>query len=342
MIDGSLDAYPISHGISSRDTALRECNACHGTGSRLAESYLIASFLPGGVLPRPPESPRVTLQGLLVPTPGGGLTLQHEDASAPGRLHVLGYSRQGLSNTLGFWLFVAVALGVSIHGLARVVLRRGRPHPPAGPKVYAFGLYERIWHWTMAISGVALILSGLQIHSGGSGWPLAMSTAVAVHNAFALVLMVNAFLALFYHLATTAIRNFLPDPRGLTARILAHLRYYTRGIYFGDPHPSNEPGRKLNPLQQLTYLGLLNVLFPLQIGSGTLVWAVGRWPEVAAAFGGLHYLAPLHNAGAWLFLSFFVMHVYLVTTGRTVGEHLESMITGYQASDGDAPSSTAT
>jgi thiosulfate reductase cytochrome b subunit len=339
-IDGTLDAYPVSHGISSRELALRDCTVCHGAGSRLGESFLVASFLPGGVLPRPPESPRVALQGLLVPTASGGLALRADDASAPGKLHVLGYSRESLTNTLGFWLFVAVALGVSIHGLARVLLRRGRPHLPPGPKVYAFGLYERIWHWTMAISGVALIVTGLQIHSGGSGWPLAMSSAVAVHNAFALVLTVNASLALFYHLVTAAIRNFLPDPRGLPARILAHLRYYARGIYFGDPHPSNEPGRKLNPLQQLTYLGLLNVLFPLQIGSGLLVWAVGRWPGVAAAVGGLHYVAPLHNAGAWLFLSFFVLHVYLVTTGRTIGEHLESMITGYQAADGDAPSST--
>ena len=38
----------------------------------------------------------------------------------------------------------------------------------------------------------------------------------------------------------------------------------------------------------------------------------------------------MHNAGAWLFLSFFVLHVYLVTTGRTPGDHLRAMVTGYQ------------
>jgi len=43
--------------------------------------------------------------------------------------------------------------------------------------------------------------------------------------------------------------------------------------------------------------------------------------------------------GVVLFLSFFVLHVYLVTTGRTPTEHLESMITGYQPveDDGAAP-----
>jgi thiosulfate reductase cytochrome b subunit len=123
------------------------------------------------------------------------------------------------------------------------------------------------------------------------------------------------------------------------ARILEHMTYQSRGIFFGGPHPENAPGHKLNPLQQLTYLALLNVLFPLQIVTGVLIWAAGHWPDVAVALGGLRVVAPLHNAGSWLFLSFFVLHVYLVTTGRTPTEHLESMITGYQPveDDGAAP-----
>lgn len=331
-IDGTLQAYAIAHGISTRDQALRDCNACHAADSRLSTSYPIAAYLPGGVPPRPPESARVELSGVLEPAGGGGLALRGAEATAPGGLHVLGYSRQGLTNTLGFLLFLAVLVGVSLHGLARFVLGRGKAaHAGAIEKSYAFGLYERIWHWTMALSGLALIVTGLQIHTAGGPWPLSLPTAVALHNAFAVILMANAFLALFYHLATAAIRNFLPSPKGLVGRLLEHMSYYARGIYFGGPHPANEPGKKLNPLQQLTYLALLNVLFPFQIATGLLLWAVGHWPQVAAAVGGLRYLAPAHNLGSWLFLSFFVLHVYLVTTGRTLGEHLQSMITGYQA-----------
>ncbi len=81
------------------------------------------------------------------------------------------------------------------------------------------------------------------------------------------------------------------------------------------------------------------MLFPAQILTGALIWAVGRWPSVATAVGGLRWIAPVHNAGAWLFLTFFVLHVYLVTTGRTPTDHLKSMITGYQhvEVDGQAP-----
>ena len=335
VIEGTLDTYPLGHGVPSRDRALRDCSECHSGDSRMSARFVVAGYLPGGTPPRPREGSRVELAGVLTPGEDGSLVLERDREAAPGKLHVLGHSREGLTNTLGFALFVAVFLGVAAHGLVRFVLRKARTrHAHAdGGRAYVFGRYERLWHWTMALSGVLLIVSGLEIHSATPRWLIDLPRAVSLHNVFAVLLMLNAFLALFYHLTTRAIRNFIPEPHGFLARALEHMAYQSRGIFFGGPHPTNAPGHKLNPLQQVTYLALLNVLFPLQIVTGLLIWAVGHWPDVATALGGLHYVAPLHNAGSWLFLSFFVLHVYLVTTGRTPTEHLESMITGYQAVD---------
>ena len=342
VIEGTLSAHPLAHGVPSRERALRDCDGCHSPDSRVSGDFLVAGYLPGGEPPRPDDRSRVELAGVLAPAPGGGLALRRGPGDTPGGLHVLGYTRQGLTNTVGFYLFLAVFLGVGIHGLIRVAMRGQRearePHAPAA-RQYVFGRYERLWHWTMALAGILLIASGLRIHAPGAGWIVDLAEAVSLHNAFAVVLMLNAFLALFYHLATKAIRNFIPHPHGLLARMLEHMAYQSRGIFYGDAHPENAPGHKLNPLQQLTYLALLNVLFPLQIATGLLIWAAGHWPDVATAVGGLRVVAPLHNAGSWLFLSFFVLHVYLVTTGRTPTDHLKSMITGYQhvETDGAAP-----
>ncbi|MBL0275963.1 MAG: cytochrome b/b6 domain-containing protein [Anaeromyxobacter sp.] len=339
-IDGTLTVYPLAHGVSTRDRAQRDCQACHAEDSRLGGSFLVAGYLPGGAPPRPGDHPRVELAGTLTPGADGSLALLRGEGAAPSGLHVLGHSRQGATNTIGFGLFAAVFIGVATHGLLRLLTQGRRAgqeahaRAPTG-KAYVFGRYERLWHWTMALSGVFLIWSGLEIHWAGAAWLLSLPGAISLHNVFAVVLMLNAFLALFYHLATKAIRNFIPAPQGLVGRILEHMTYQSRGIFFGGPHPNNAPGQKLNPLQQLTYLALLNVLFPLQIVTGLLIWAVGHWPNVAAAVGGLGTLAPLHNLGSWLFLTFFVLHVYLVTTGRTPTEHLESMITGYQPVEDD-------
>lgn len=342
-IEGSLTAFPLAHGVTSREGALRDCAECHAPSSRLADAFLIASYLPGGEPPKPKENGRIQLAGTLARTPSGGLELRRDPHWAPGRTHVLGHSREGWSNAAGFAIFVAVAAGVAVHAFARLATRKRRGAAVhRGPEVrnYAFSRYERFWHWTMAFSGIALIATGLEIHNSGRHWLMELATAVSVHNVLAAVLMANAAMALGYHLATRAIRNFIPEPRGLLGRILEHMEYMSRGIFLGQQHPSNPAGKKLNPLQQITYLALLNLLFPLQIATGLLIWAVGHWPDVARAVGGLTVVAPLHNLGAWLFLSFLVLHVYLVTTGRTLGEHLKAMITGYQVHEATTQSTS--
>lgn len=342
-IEGALETHPLAHGVAPRSRALRDCDGCHAAGSRLSAAFGIVPFQPGGVAPRPPDAGRAPLAGKIVPTNDGGLTFLREAAPEAGGMYVLGATRHAWSNRLGYLLFVAVALGVTGHGLGRYLMR-GRashaPHAAAGSteKVRVFGRYERIWHWTMAGSGLALIVTGLGIHNAGSGWIGTLPTVVLVHNAAAVVLTVNAFLSLFYHLATVAIRSFIPEPVGFMRRVLEHVSYQSRGIFVGAPHPPQAATEKLNPLQQVTYLALLNVLFPVQIVSGALIWLIGRWPSFATALGGLSIVAPVHNFGAWLFLSFFVLHAYLVTTGRTVGDHLQSMVTGYRTVESEEQS----
>jgi thiosulfate reductase cytochrome b subunit len=334
-VDNRLEVHPLAHGVAGREGALRDCQACHGEAGRLSGAYPLATYLPGGVPPGGPGS-GVSLGGVVRPA-GEGLALLRTEGAFPG-LHVMGWSRQRLADGLGFALFALVFLSAAGHGLARLVLRRRAAHAPAVPasREYVFGRYERLWHWTMAGSGLGLIATGFVIH--GAGWlRWAMPVAVPAHNALAVLLAVNAFLALFYHLSTAAIRAFIPRPQGFLARVLEHLAYHARGVFRGGPHPLEPAGEKLNPLQQVTYLALLNVLFPLQIATGALLWAVGHWPALGRSLGGLGVIAPLHDLGAWLFLTFFVLHVYLVTTGRTVGEHLRTMVTGYRPAEPAGP-----
>jgi thiosulfate reductase cytochrome b subunit len=335
-IEGSIDVRPLAHGVTARAMAERSCEACHSDGARRDAAFPVAPYLPGGVPPSPPAAGRAVLAGAIADAPSGGL--EYRPRPAPAHLHILGATRHAPTNRLGFALFLAVAVAVTVHGVARVAMRRRRraslpPHAPANHRVYVFGRYERLWHWTMALSGLALIVTGVGIHNAGAAWAGALPKVVLAHNVASVVLSANAFLALFYHLSTAAIRTLIPRPEGFLKGVLEHVAYQSRGIFHGDPHPEQKATEKLNPLQQVTYLALLNLLFPLQIATGVLLWAIGRWPELGAALGGLSVVAPVHNLGAWLFMTFFVLHVYLVTTGPTVGEHLASMITGYRHAD---------
>jgi thiosulfate reductase cytochrome b subunit len=154
---------------------------------------------------------------------------------------------------------------------------------------------------------------------------------VSLHNVLAAILVINAALSLFYHLATERMREYIPRPYGFFDDAIRQARYYVSGIFKGEPHPfEKRPDDRMNPIQKLTYFGILNVLLPLQILTGALMWGVQEWPEIAGAFGGLPFLAPFHSLVAWLFATFILGHVYLTTTGPTPLEAIRGMVTGYE------------
>ena len=72
------------------------------------------------------------------------------------------------------------------------------------------------------------------------------------------------------------------------------------------------------------------MLLPLQVVTGLLMWSGQQWPEGVTAVGGLATLAMIHTAGAWLFSTFLIVHIYLTTTGRTPLAHLRAMVLGYE------------
>lgn len=328
-IIATIEAYPVNHGVVASAFIQADCSRCHASQSRLNTKIALAAHVPAGVLPVIQQASMLAGAGKLERDGEGRLWLDRPEANSP--LYVFGHTAAPWLEGAGLILFTLVVILVAAHASYRIYSRkRWQKAAAAIRRVYLFSNYERIWHWTMALSVLALLLTGFRIHYPRiADWP-ALPQAVFVHNFFAVVLTVNAFLSLFYHLAANAILQFLPQAKGLEREVMAHARYYLFDIFQGRPHPTGKtPERKLNVLQQITYLLLLNVLFPLQILTGILIWGIARWPDLAARLGGLTLVAPLHQLGAWMFLSFFVLHVYLTTTGHTVLSNIKSMIDGF-------------
>jgi thiosulfate reductase cytochrome b subunit len=191
--------------------------------------------------------------------------------------------------------------------------------------------YKRFWHWLQTTAIVVLLLTGLIIHRPAQFGLFSFAGVVVVHNVLAVILVANAALSLFYHLVSGRVREYIPRPYGFFDDAIVQARFYVAGIFRGEHHPFQKtPELRMNPLQQATYFGILNVLLPLQVGTGVLMWIAGRWPETVAWLGGLSVLAPLHALVAWLFAAFIVAHVYLTTTGATPLEATRAMVTGWE------------
>jgi len=340
--------FPISHNVVNGQWATRECRHCHGADSVLAEAFPLADYLPGGIEPML-SGGRVgnsggSLGGGAAPEPaglivaaGGGASLRPQ----PGRegYYILGLDAVPWVDLAGLVMFFGIVAGVAVHAVARFFARRRQP--PAQPqptrRVRMYDAYDRLWHWLQASAILLLIATGLIIHKPHLFGMFSFAYVVQVHNVLGFVLLINAALALFYTVASGTIRRFLPEPRDFFGRAVAQAVYYTRGIFAGAAHPLERTSdNRLNPLQQITYLAILNVLLPAQVLTGVLIWGAQRWPQLSAALGGLPVLAPLHTLLAWAFAAFIVMHVYLTTTtGETPGAGIRSMISGWE--DIEAP-----
>lgn len=329
-IAGDVQPYAVSHDVANGAWVTRECTACHGNASRLAQPFTLAAAGPSGVTPTLLTGRNASLTGDVRVEAGGGLRYQ----AAPDRdgLYVFGHSRIAWVDWFGLLALVGTLLGVAAHGGLRFLSSLRLPkHSPQLRQVYIYTVYERFWHWLQTFTIVGLIFTGLIIHKPAIFSIFAFRSVVYVHNVLAVIVILNAGLSLFYHLATGEVKQFLPRPQGLFDRLIVQAKYYLWGIFKNEPHPFEKtPQRKLNPLQQITYFGLLNVLLPAQVITGALIWGAQRWPDVAQRLGGLPLLAPAHSLIAWLLATFVVLHVYLTTTGHTPLALIQAMMLGWE------------
>lgn len=331
-IAGDVEAYAIHHNVTHGEWAISDCETCHSNDSRLTAVMTISSRTPGDVEPALINSDGATLNGKLTTDAAGVLLYEPQFDSDPSNLYILGNSKVSLIDWLGVLLFLGTVVGVMVHGGLRYLAAHQMPAPQDAKlrEVYMYTIYERQWHWLQTVVIFGLIFTGLVIHKPDMFGMFSFRGVVLVHNALALILVVNAALAAFYHLVSGEIRQFLPEPRGFFSKMFAQTRYYIWDIFRSEPHPFEKtPQHKMNPIQQVTYFGLLNVLLPLQVITGALMWGVQQWPGWTERFGGLPLLAPFHSLIAWLLSTFIVLHVYMTTTGHTPLANIQAMIFGW-------------
>jgi len=328
-IQGDITPFSINHNVVNGERATRECSNCHDRDSILAAPFELSKYSPGGTTPQKISYAGVELSGEVNAGASGSTSFIPDSRSAG--FYIIGLHAESWADLLGLLMFFGVALGVSGHALARYVTSRRRaPVEREYERVHMYDAYERLWHWLQASAILMLLFTGLIIHKPHFFGIFSFPYVVSVHNVLGFVLLTNAALALFYNLASGEIRQYLPEPRGFVARSMTQAMYYSQGIFAGKPHPLEKTKEhKMNPLQQVTYLAILNVLLPAQVITGVLIWGLQRWPTIAAELGGLPVLALVHTLVAWAFAAFIVMHVYLTTTGHTPTAGIKSMISGW-------------
>ncbi|MFA9407143.1 MAG: cytochrome b/b6 domain-containing protein, partial [Anaerolineales bacterium] len=328
-IVGEIQPYSINHDVATGDWAIKDCSACHSQDSLITVPFKLASYVPGGVIPDFVKDAQPVISGDLVVNDDGELWYEPQPDSEG--YYILGLSNVSWIDLLGSLIFLSTLVVIAVHASYRLITSLRNPkEDDEVSRVYMYSIYERLWHWLQTFTIVTLIFTGLIIHKPDTFGIFDFRGVVLVHNVLAVILLINAGLSLFYHLASGEIQQYLPRPRGFFDMAISQAIYYVRGIFKNEPHPFEKTSeKKLNPLQQVTYFGILNVLLPLQGITGILMWGAQRWPELTESLGGLPFLAPFHTLIAWLFATFVVFHVYLTTTGYKPWTSINAMINGW-------------
>jgi len=208
-----------------------------------------------------------------------------------------------------------------------------KPHA----KVYLHPLVERVWHWVHAVCIMGLIVTGIGIH-----WPITfeyiggLDLAVSLHNIIGWITVVDFALWIGLNLVLRRIRHYVPTRHDIWPGTLVQAKFYGMDCFLGAEHPYHpQPHNKFNPLQKISYLGVMAVIMPLVIVTGLLYMYPVLFEGVIAALGGLHVIAVVHFVLAGICTAFLIAHVYLCTMGSTVTEDFKHMISGYGESHGD-------
>ncbi len=198
-------------------------------------------------------------------------------------------------------------------------------------RVYLFPAWVRLWHWLNAALILVLAATGLSLHYSDPKLPLLdFELAVRIHNACGIALAVTYLFFLAASAKSGNWRHFLVLGPHVGQRLRAQLVWYAWGIFQGAPHPHEpSPDAPFNVLQALTYAGVMYGLMPVLIGSGLVFLYPELAPDQLFGFDGLLPIALLHYLAAMALLLFLLTHIYLGTTGRTLGQMFRAMVSGW-------------
>lgn len=196
---------------------------------------------------------------------------------------------------------------------------------------YLIAPWIRVWHWSNALLIVTLGITGMSLHFASPDLPLVdFATAVRIHNSAGLLLVATYA---FFVVANAVSGNwwqFVPKPPGIFQRVVVQARWYAFGIFRNEPHPHEpSPAEHFNALQAITYWKVMYLLMPVITITGLVYLFPQAAPSSLFGFDGLLPFAMLHYLAAVALLLFMLSHIYLGTTGKSVGQMFSMMFTGW-------------
>lgn len=198
-------------------------------------------------------------------------------------------------------------------------------------KYYLYPLWVRIWHLFNLLLFLALIFTGILLQYSSEKFSIIQfNYSISIHNYAGILLSIFFVYFLAGNRFTSNGQYYQFPISGMFSRVMKQFKYYSFGIFKKEkpPYPINNE-RKFNPLQKLSYVGVMYFLVPIVILSGYLLLFPEILPEKILGMSGIHFIDLIHIVTGFFLSVFLVVHVYFCTIGKTWYANFKSMINGW-------------
>ena len=198
-------------------------------------------------------------------------------------------------------------------------------------KVCLHPLALRIWHWANAFMVILLIISGIQVRIPGVASLRPQDPALEIHRYAGWAMVASWVFWLVYSVATANLSRHYAIRRRDFGGILRQAKFYLISIFQGEENPFRPtPDHKFNPLQKLAYGSIMGIFAPLLVVTGILFSDILFLRKYVLLWNLAGVVNALHVIGAYVFVLYLVVHLYMATLGKTTFSHIKAMIVGYE------------
>jgi thiosulfate reductase cytochrome b subunit len=198
-------------------------------------------------------------------------------------------------------------------------------------KIWLRPLALRIWHWANALMVILLIITGIQIRIPGVASLRPQDPALEIHRFAGWAMVASWVFWLVYSVATANLSRHYAIRRRDFGGILRQAKFYLISIFRGEENPFRPtPDHKFNPLQKLAYGSIMGIFAPLLVVTGILFSDIFWFRKYVLLWNIAGIVNALHVLGAYVFVLYLVVHIYMATLGSTALSHIKAMIVGYE------------
>lgn len=198
-------------------------------------------------------------------------------------------------------------------------------------KIYLHPLALRIWHWVNALMIIILTIPGIQIRIPGMASLRPQDPALLIHRYAGWVMVASWVFWFVYSLATDNLSRHYVLRRRDFRGIFRQAKFYLISIFKGEENPFRRtPDEKFNPLQKLAYGSIMGIFAPALVVTGVLFSDIVLIRKYLLLWNIAGVVNALHVIGAYVFVLYLVVHLYMATLGTTAFSHIKAMIVGYE------------